>query len=114
MVASSPLASARRVARIVLVAGLLVAAAGIVLVLALDVLAGFAAVAVGVLVALGAERRLSHITFLERRAPRGGHLGPAALLGPRSWLPSWRGTGGPTLGGEGDNLDSGGDGGSND
>jgi len=111
---SSPLAAPRRVARIVLVVGLLVAAAGIVLVLALDVLAGFAAVAIGVLVAVGAERRLSHIAFLERRAPRVGPYGAAALLGPRSWLPSWRGTGGPMLGGEGDNLDGGGDGGPGD
>jgi hypothetical protein len=111
--APSPLDPARRIAQIVLAAGLVIAAAGVVLVLGFDVLAGFAAVAAGVLVALGAERRLAHIAFLERRGRRAAPYGAAAhLLGPRSWLPFSRGSGGPMLGGEGDNLGDGGDDGS--
>ena len=90
-----PLAAPRRVARIVLVLGLLVTAAGIVLVLALDVLAGFAAVAIGVLVALGAERRLSHITFLERRAPRGGPSAPPRCSAPAAGSRRGAGPAGP-------------------
>jgi hypothetical protein len=106
--ASSPLASPRRLARIVLAAGLLIAAGGIVLVLVLGSLVGFAVVAVGVLVALGAERRRSHIDFLEKR---GGRYATASMLGASSWLPSRGGSDGPTLGGGGDMLGSGGDGG---
>ena len=107
MSASSPFGAARRTAVAVLVAGLLIAAAGIVLVLVLDFLPGFAVVAVGVFVALGAENRRSQIDLLERRGRRAAGV---FVLGRRSWLPSLRGSGGPTLG-DGQGLGNGGDGG---
>jgi hypothetical protein len=103
--APSPLASARRVAVAVLVVGLLIAAGGVVLVLVFDTFAGFAAVAVGVFVALGAERRRSYIDLLERR---GGRYATASMLSAGSWLPFRSGSGGPTLGGQGDMLGGGG------
>jgi hypothetical protein len=80
---------------------------GVVLVLVLDFLPGFAAVAVGVLVALGAENRRSQIDLLERRGRRAAGV---FVLGRRSWFPSLGGSSGPMLG-DGQGLGDGGDGG---
>ena len=92
--------------------GLLIAGAGIVLVLAFDTLLGFAAVAAGVLGARSGERRWAYIAFLERR---GGRDATPAMLGAASWIPSFSGgSEGPRLGGTGDSLGGGGDGGGND
>ena len=92
---TSSFARLRRTARAVLVTGLLLAAVGIVLVLVLDFLPGFAAMAVGVLVALGAGTRHAKIDLLEQS---GGHAASVSELGSRSWLPSLGGSSGASLG----------------
>ena len=112
LVPSSPLAPARRLALIVISVGLLIAGAGIVLVLVFDTLLGFVAVAAGVLGARSGERRWAYIAYLERR---GGRYATPAMLGAASWIPSFRGgSEGPYLGGTGDSLGAGGDGGGSD
>ena len=109
LVPSSPLAPARRLALIVISVGLLIAAAGIVLVLVFDTLLGFVAAVAGVLGARSGERRWGYIAFLERR---GGRYATPAMLSAASWIPSFRGgSEGPYLG---DNLGAGGDGGGSD